>query len=53
MRVLQLIIFLNVLASCSNADFDIVIRNGTIVVENGIHNGNRPGRVLRGPGYNL
>ena len=31
MRVLQLIIFLNVLASCSNADFDIVIRNGTVV----------------------
>ncbi|MDG1062200.1 MAG: amidohydrolase family protein, partial [SAR86 cluster bacterium] len=31
MRVLQLIIILSMLASCSNADFDIVIRNGTIV----------------------
>ena len=29
-----------------------VIVNGIIVVENGIHNGNRPGKVLRGPGYN-
>jgi len=28
-----------------------VIVNGTIVVENGVHNGNRPGKVLRGPGY--
>ena len=30
-----------------------VLVNGVIVVENGLHNGNRPGRVLRGPGYNL
>ena len=30
-----------------------VLVNGVIVVENGVHNGNRPGRVLRGPGYNL
>lgn len=29
-----------------------VIVNGIIVVENGMHNGNRPGKVLRGPGYN-
>jgi dihydroorotase/N-acyl-D-amino-acid deacylase len=28
-----------------------VIVNGTIVVENGAHNGNKPGRVLHGPGY--
>jgi dihydroorotase/N-acyl-D-amino-acid deacylase len=30
-----------------------VLVNGVIVVENGLHNGNRPGRVLKGPGYNL
>ena len=30
-----------------------VLVNGLIVVENGLHNGNRPGRVLRGPGYDL
>ena len=30
-----------------------VLVNGIIVVENGLHNGNRPGRVLRGPGYDL
>jgi N-acyl-D-amino-acid deacylase len=30
-----------------------VIVNGKVVVENGTHNGNRPGRVLRGPGYKL
>ena len=30
-----------------------VLVNGVIVVENGLHNGNRPGRVLRGPGYDL
>ena len=30
-----------------------VFVNGVIVVENGLHNGNRPGRVLRGPVYNL
>jgi len=29
-----------------------VIVNGQIVVEDGVHNGNRPGRVLRGPGFN-
>ena len=29
-----------------------VIINGQIVVEDGVHNGNRPGRVLRGPGFN-
>ena len=29
-----------------------VIVNGIIVVENGMHNGNRPWKVLRGPGYN-
>lgn len=29
-----------------------VIVNGIIVVENGAHNGNRPGKVLRGPAYN-
>ena len=29
------------------------IVNGTIVVENGVHNGKRPGKVLRGPGYKL
>ena len=28
-----------------------VLVNGLIVVENGAHNGNKPGRVLRGPGY--
>ena len=28
-----------------------VIVNGVIVIEEGAHNGNRPGRVLRGPGY--
>ncbi|MDB9934738.1 D-aminoacylase [Gammaproteobacteria bacterium] len=28
-----------------------VLVNGVIVVENGVHNGSRPGRVLRGPGY--
>ena len=28
-----------------------VLVNGVIVVENGVHNGTRPGRVLRGPGY--
>ena len=28
-----------------------VIVNGVIVIEEGVHNGNRPGRVLRGPGY--
>ncbi|MDC0922544.1 D-aminoacylase [Gammaproteobacteria bacterium] len=28
-----------------------VLVNGVIVVENGAHNGSRPGRVLRGPGY--
>ena len=32
---------------------NLVIVNGTIVVENGVHNGNRPGKVLRGPGYLL
>ena len=32
---------------------DAVLVNGVVVVENGLHNGNRPGRVLRGPGYNL
>jgi len=32
---------------------DAVLVNGIVVVENGLHNGNRPGRVLRGPGYNL
>jgi N-acyl-D-amino-acid deacylase len=30
-----------------------VLVNGVLVVENGLHNGNKPGRVLRGPGYNL
>jgi N-acyl-D-amino-acid deacylase len=30
---------------------DFVLVNGTIVVEEGNHNGNRPGRVLFGPGY--
>ena len=30
-----------------------VLVNGVIVVKNGLHNGNRPGRVLRGPGYDL
>jgi N-acyl-D-amino-acid deacylase len=30
---------------------DFVLVNGTIVVEKGNHNGNRPGRVLFGPGY--
>jgi N-acyl-D-amino-acid deacylase len=30
-----------------------VLVNGVIVVENGLHNGNRPGSVLRGPGYDL
>ena len=30
-----------------------VLDNGVIVVENGLHNGNRLGRVLRGPAYNL
>jgi N-acyl-D-amino-acid deacylase len=29
-----------------------VIVNGQMVVEDGVHNGNRPGRVLRGPGFN-
>ena len=29
-----------------------VIVNGEIVIDQGVHNGNRPGRVLRGPGYN-
>jgi dihydroorotase/N-acyl-D-amino-acid deacylase len=28
-----------------------VLVNGVIVVENGSHNGSKPGRVLRGPGY--
>ena len=28
-----------------------VIVNGVTVVEQGVHNGNKPGRVLRGPGY--
>ena len=28
-----------------------VIVNGVIVVDQGVHNGNRPGKVLRGPGY--
>ena len=28
-----------------------VIVNGVIVVEQGVHNGNKPGKVLRGPGY--
>ena len=31
MRVIQLIIIVCMLASCSNTDFDIVIRNGVIV----------------------
>ena len=31
MRALQFIITLSILASCSDTDFDIVIRNGTIV----------------------
>ena len=30
-----------------------VLVNGVIVVKNGLHNGNRPGRVLRGHGYDL
>ena len=29
-----------------------VIVNGQIVIDQGVHNGNRPGRVIRGPGYN-
>ena len=29
-----------------------VIVNGEIVIDQGFHNGNKPGRVLRGPGYN-
>ena len=28
-----------------------VIVNGILVVEDGLHNGNRPGRVLYGPGH--
>ena len=28
-----------------------VLVNGIIVVESGVHNGNKPGRVLHGPGY--
>lgn len=28
-----------------------VIVNGVIVIDQGIHNGNKPGKVLRGPGY--
>ena len=28
-----------------------VLVNGVIVVDHGAHNGNKPGRVLRGPGY--
>jgi len=28
-----------------------VIVNGVIVVDQGAHNGNKPGKVLRGPGY--
>ncbi|MDC0244977.1 D-aminoacylase [Pseudomonadota bacterium] len=35
------------------AGINTVLVNGVIVVENGLHNGNRPGRVLRGPGYDL
>jgi N-acyl-D-amino-acid deacylase len=30
---------------------DFVLINGSIVVEEGSHNGNRPGRILFGPGY--
>ncbi len=30
---------------------NFVLVNGIIVVENGIHNGKRPGRILYGPGY--
>ena len=30
---------------------DFVLVNGTTVVEKGDHNGNRPGRILFGPGY--
>ncbi|MEK9649455.1 MAG: D-aminoacylase [Gammaproteobacteria bacterium] len=29
-----------------------VLVNGQVVVENGKHNGKRPGRILRGPGFN-
>ena len=28
-----------------------VLVNGVIVIDQGVHNGNKPGRVLRGPGY--
>jgi len=28
-----------------------VLVNGIIVIDQGVHNGNKPGRVLRGPGY--
>ena len=31
MKILQCIITLSILGACSNADFDIVIANGTIV----------------------
>jgi len=30
---------------------NFVLVNGIIVVENGLHNGKRPGRILYGPGY--
>ncbi len=31
--------------------FGTVIVNGIVVVENGLHKGNRTGKVLRGAGY--
>ena len=30
---------------------DYVLVNGTVVVEEGIHNGNKPGKVIYGPGF--
>lgn len=32
---------------------DLVVVNGRVVMENGVHTGVRPGRVLRGPGASL
>ena len=47
------VVIISILIFALLSGINTVLVNGVIVVENGLHNGNRPGRVLRGPGYDL
>ena len=38
-------------AAAAAAPYDVVIRNGRLVIDQGHHTGAKPGSVLRGAGY--